>query len=169
MEPKTLASVVVVALSSLSAVSIAAAPETDEPISGVTVSSSGHGIPYGTSAGKDYLPWLKPTNDPEYGYSKSKPIEIGGFLEGRGNDWPDQYFSSLLGPNGEPTSFERVGSCCAFETKNPKIVQAGMKVGFLDVFKVTILGREPVLIYVTLYSEGRISAPKGFTTRGRGA
>src|SRR5258706_7715596 len=169
MDTKVLASYTAIVLSSLSVASMAAAPQKNNRIVGVTKSSTGHGITYGTSSDKDYLPWLKPTNDQEYGYSKSKPVEIGGFLEGRGNDWPAQYFSSLLGPNGEATTFERVGSCCAFQVKNPKITEAGIKVGFLDVFKVTIQGRDPVLIYVTLYAEGVISAPTGFTTRGKGA
>jgi hypothetical protein len=137
----------------------------DGGITAITKSSDGRGVPFGSSTDKSFLPWLKPTDDPSYGYSMDKPIEIGGFLEGRGNDWPAQYFSSLLGPNGEPTTYERVKSCCAFAVTNPKIVEAGIKTGFLDQFKVTIDGQEPVYLFVTLYTEGKILAPKGFTVR----
>lgn len=142
-------------------------PQDEGPV-GITKSSNGRGVPYGSSGDKDFLPWLKPTEDTDYGYSKEKPVEIGGFLEGRGNDWPAQYFSSLLGPNGEPTAFERVKSCCAFTATNPKIIEAGIKVGFLDEFVITIEGQAPVHVYVTLYSEGKIWAPKGFTVRANG-
>ena len=165
---KALVSAAALFIAAMSAASTAPDAPKDE-IVGTTKSASGHGIPYGTSSDKTFLPWLKPTTDPEYGYSKSKPVEIGGFLEGRGNNWSAQYFSSLLGPNGESTTFERVGSCCAFQLTDPKFVEDGMKVGLLDVFKVTVQGREAVYIYVTVYSEGKIAAPSGFTTRGKGA
>jgi hypothetical protein len=137
----------------------------EEELTAVTKSSTGRGIPYGSSTDQQFLPWLKSTEDPDYGYSEDKPVEIGGFLEGRGNDWPAQYFASLLGANGEPTSFERVKSCCAFAVTNPKIVEAGISTGFLDQFRVTVEGKDPVYVYVTLYTAGEIWAPKGFTTR----
>src|SRR5258706_10308555 len=121
MDTKVLASYTAIVLSSLSVASMAAAPQKNNRIVGVTKSSTGHGIPYGTSSDKDYLPWLKPTNDQEYGYSKSKPVEIGGFLEGRGNDWPAQDFSSLLGPICEATTLERVRGCCGLLMKKSQI------------------------------------------------
>jgi hypothetical protein len=136
-------------------------------LSGITKSGAGLGIPNGSSAGESYLEWLVPSDKADYGYTKENPVEIGGLLEGMGNAWPTQYFSSLLGPNGEPTRFERVKSCCGFEVRNPKILAEGIKVGFLDVYRVTIEGKEPVYIYMSLYSEERIFAPMGFTTRGK--
>jgi len=135
---------------------------------GITKSPSGKGVPNGSSSDEFYLEWLVPTTESDYGFTKAKPIAVGGFLEGKGSRWSAQYFSSLLGPNGEPTSFERVGSCCAFVITDPKLVEAGFSTGFLDTYRVTIEGvAEPVIIYVTLYSESRIYAPKGFTTRGK--
>ena len=156
-----------VLLIALAIVSSSPHAETKQVGSTGITTADGLGIPNGTSSGKDYLPWLKATDDADYGYTKEKPVEIGGYLEGMGNTWPSQYLSSLLGPNGEATSFERVKSCCRFAVTNPKILADGVKVGLLDVFKVTVEGKPPVLIYVTLYSEGIISAPKGFTTRGK--
>lgn len=140
----------------------------EEGPTGTTKSPDGRGIPFGSSTDGPFLTWLKPTDDSDYGYVQEKPVEIGGFLEGMGNEWPAQYFRSLLGPNGEATSFERVKSCCGFEVKNPKIIEAGIKVGFLDQFKVTVEGKTSIYIYVTLYTERKVSAPKGFTTRGSG-
>lgn len=148
-------------------ISVSSNEQAEGASTGITRSSTGRGVPYGSSADERFLPWLKASDDPGYGYTTDKPIEIGGLLEGRGNDWSSQYFSSLLGPSGEPTEFERVKSCCAFVLENPKIIDAGFKAGFLDKFKVTVEGQEPVYLYVTLYAEGKISAPKGFTTRGK--
>ena len=55
-----------------------------------------------------------------------------------------------------------------FAVTNPKILEAGIKSGALDQFKITVAGREPAYVYVTLYAAGAIWAPKGFTTRGGG-
>jgi hypothetical protein len=133
---------------------------------GLTVAENGKGIPNGSSREDNYLEWLKVSDDSDYGYSIEKPIQIGGFLEGHGNHWSSQYFRSLLGPNGEATTFERIKSCCAFKLNDPKYSTEGIKVGYLDAYKVTIEGAEPVTIYVSLYAEEQIFAPKGFTTRG---
>jgi hypothetical protein len=138
-----------------------------EPGEALTVVENGKGIPNGSSREDDYLEWLKTSDDSDYGYTKAKPIQIGGFLEGHGNHWSSQYFRSLLGPNGEATTFERIKSCCAFELNDPKYAMEGFKVGYLDAYQVTIEGAEPVTIYVSLYAEEQIFAPKGFTTRGK--
>jgi hypothetical protein len=126
----------------------------------------GLGLPNGSSEGEEYLTWLVPTDDHNYGYSQDQPVMIGGFLEGAGNRWSSQYFSSLLGPNGEPTRFERVSSCCGFRLSDPKFVAEGMDVGYLDEYRVAVDGADPVTIYVSLYAEAKVYAPKGFRTRG---
>ena len=142
---------------------------SDPPIiEGRTQSSEGKGLPNGSSADAKYLTWLVSTQDQEYGYTKEKPVQIGGLLEGAGHIWSRQYFASLLGPNGEPTQFERTGSCCGFALKDEKFTEEGFKVGFLDVYNVAIGDSPPVQIYVSLYGEERIYAPAGFTTRGAG-
>jgi hypothetical protein len=163
-----IASLALLSLLTVSASAAEPAPPKKEQVTGLTTSNLGLGIPNGSSSDEEYLKWLVPTTDAGYGYTKEKPVEIGGFLQGMGNRWPAQYFSSLLGPNGEPTHFERVKSCCGFPLSEPKLIDAGFKVGFLDVYRVTIQGKEPVLVYVSLYSESRIFAPAGFTTRGNG-
>ena len=142
---------------------------SDQPvIEARTQSSDGRGSPSGSSNDGKYLPWLVPTEDPEYGYTKTKPVQIGGFLEGAGHNWSAQYFASLLGPDGETTHFERIGSCCGFALDDEKFVAEGFKVGFLDVYDVVIGDSPPVKVYVSLYGEERIYAPAGFTTRGAG-
>ncbi|MGY0653050.1 hypothetical protein ACW7GZ_14565 [Luteimonas sp. A537] len=133
-----------------------------------TQSADGKGSPNGSSADEKYLSWLVPTQDQGYGYTKTKPVQIGGFLEGAGHSWSGQYFASLLGLGGEPTHFERVGSCCGFTLADERFVAKGLKVGFLDVYDVVIGDSPPVKIYVSLYGEERIHAPAGFTTRGAG-
>ena len=158
------------ALTLAALVASAAGPSTSTalaPGEGLTSSPTGKGLPNGSSSEEDYLDWLVPTQDPEYGYSKDKPVQVGGLLEGAGAPWSAQYLRSLLGPDGQATSFERVKSCCAFGVSDPKLVAAGVKVGFLDVYKVTVDNAPPVLIYVSVYEAGKIFAPKGFRTRGK--
>jgi len=134
----------------------------------LTVDESKKGLPNGNSENPDYLDWLEPTDDKEYGVTPEKPIEIGGLLEGAGNHWSSQYFSSILGPNGEKTEFERISTCCPFVVTNEAISKQGLKTGLLDVYLLSVANsNQKVRVYVSLYSEGKIYAPKGFTTRGK--
>ena len=133
----------------------------------VEATEPARGIPNGSSTDEEFLDWLKPTADAAYGVTKKHPVEIGGFLSGDGSRWSAQYFSSLLGPNGEPTRFERKGSCCGFKVTDPELVKQGFDIGLLDVYEVTIEGKPPIEVFVSLYGESEIFAPVGFTTRGK--
>ncbi len=99
------------------------------------------------------------STDPDYGYSESKPVSLGGFLRGTQYEGAHiQYFESLRGPNGEQVQVRRLGSCCAFE-------DASMPFGggLLDKYQLTYAGQtEPKIIFVNLYKFEKPMAPLGF-------
>ncbi|MCF6442123.1 hypothetical protein L1077_22100 [Pseudoalteromonas luteoviolacea] len=99
------------------------------------------------------------SNDPEYGYTENKPIELGGFLRGTKSAGAHiEYFEGLIGPNGEKVKVTRLGSCCAFEDKSMPF--GG---GMLDRYQLSYKGQEkPAIIYVNLYKFNKPLAPKGF-------
>ncbi|GEK10963.1 hypothetical protein [Pseudoalteromonas peptidolytica] len=100
------------------------------------------------------------SNDPEYGYTEKKPIELGSFLRGtKSASAHIEYFDGLIGPNGEKVKVTRLGSCCAFEDKSMPF--GG---GLLDRYQLTYEGQEkPAIIYVNLYKFNKPLAPKGFS------
>lgn len=96
------------------------------------------------------------TEDATYGYTEKNPIKVGGFDEGPKNE--RDYLNSLTGPNGEPISFKRQGSCCDFKTSNSPF---GM--GLLDIYRVTYSGKnDTITLYLNMYDKGKLKAPKGF-------
>ncbi|MGB2742634.1 MAG: hypothetical protein WBC60_18975 [Cognaticolwellia sp.] len=99
------------------------------------------------------------SQDPEYGYTSEKPIELGGFLTGTKSSGAHiEYFEGLLGPNGEQVNIQRLGSCCAFEDKTMPF--GG---GLLDRYQLTYEGQKaPAIIYVNLYKFNKPLAPQGF-------
>ena len=129
-----------------------------------TVEANHRGLPNGSSADPDFIGNLEVSREPTYG-SQQWPVTIGGFLSGDGHRWSKQYFASLLGPNGEPTTYERAGSCCGFQVDDEKLLADGIRTGFLDVYEVRVADGEPVRIYVSLYHEYKIFVPPGFTPR----
>lgn len=91
-----------------------------------------------------------------YGYSQDNPIKVGGVNNGPVME--RKYLNSLTGPNGEPVSFYRNGSCCPFETKN-----GFMGGGMLDIYSVTYEGKgDTVKLYINMYDSDKLMAPKGF-------
>lgn len=128
--------------------------------------SDGKGVPNGNSLASEFLDWLEPTDDPLYGVVPEKPILIGGYLEGRGGTWTAQYFSSILGPNGEQTEFERVGTCCAFSLTDQRLLDIGRKAGLLDVYQLVIPSTGvSTKVYVSIYEEGDVFILKGYAGR----
>jgi hypothetical protein len=94
--------------------------------------------------------------DETYGYSEKNAIKVGGFDQGPKNE--RDYLNSLTGPNGEPVTFERKGSCCQFKTANSPY---GM--GMLDMYRVSYRGKkDTVLLYINMYDKGKLKAPKDF-------
>lgn len=99
-----------------------------------------------------------PANDPTYAFTKQNPVKVGGMspLNQR------RYLNGLLGPNAEPLSYFRVGSCCAFKTPNSIFGDSGM----LDIYSVFWEGATDTLtIYINLYDEGNLRIPDGLTAK----
>lgn len=112
----------------------------------------------GCSSSKSSTPDAPTSNsvDETYGYSEKNAIKVGGFDQGPKNE--RDYLNSLTGPNGEPVSFERKGSCCQFKTANSPY---GM--GMLDMYRVSYRGKkDTVLLYINMYDKGKLKAPKDF-------
>ena len=95
--------------------------------------------------------------DDTYGLTGENPIKVGE------NSASNQrrYIASLAGPNGEVLSFNRTGSCCAYESENAIFGSA-----LVDVYEVTYEGlKEPILLYISFYDYETLLIPKGFTKR----
>ena len=97
--------------------------------------------------------------DPTYGYTEKNAIKVGGDFEGPANE--RKYLNSLTGPNGEKVSFDRLGSCCAFQTGN-----SSFGGGMLDRYAVTYEGKkDTVTLYLNMYDKAKLKAPLGFRFR----
>ncbi|OYQ32155.1 hypothetical protein CHU92_14745 [Flavobacterium cyanobacteriorum] len=91
----------------------------------------------------------------DYGYSEKNPVKVGGVANGPENE--RKYLDRLTGPNGETVTYIRLGSCCAFESKN-----GIMGMGMLDRYEITIEGKgEKKILYLNMYDKDELFAPKG--------
>lgn len=94
--------------------------------------------------------------DATYGFTEKNPIKVGGVENGPLNE--RQFLNSLSGPNGETVSYDRVGSCCEFATRNSPL--GG---GLLDMYKVSYEGKkDTVTMYLNMYDKAKLKAPVGF-------
>lgn len=96
----------------------------------------------------------------EYGFSETNPILVGGL----GGESPAAnehlYLTRLRGPEGQPVSYQRVGSCCAFPSPNGLFGDSGL----LDQYLVSYEGlAHPLSLYLDMYDPGEVRAPLGFT------
>lgn len=88
------------------------------------------------------------STDPSYGYTQGNAIRVGGDVFG-GPARARAYLDNLRGPNGETTSYERVGSVPHEAT-------------ILDAYTISGLA-QTVTLYVDQYSYETLRAPVGFT------
>ena len=101
------------------------------------------------------------SEDKSYGYTKRNPIKVGGVENSEGPLNERRYLNALAGPDGEPITYRRQGSCCQFKTENSPF--GG---GMLDIYEVTWEGRKsPVILYINMYDYGELKAPVGFTIK----
>ncbi|MGK0379769.1 MAG: hypothetical protein ACJA1Z_003597 [Patiriisocius sp.] len=101
------------------------------------------------------------STDPSYGLSPKNPIEVGNIGSGPKNE--RRYLNALSGPNGEPISYFRLGSCCAI--KSDKAIYG--KTVLLDNYGVTWEGADDTIsIYINMYDAGELKAPQGFRIGG---
>ncbi len=95
------------------------------------------------------------STDKKYGYESNHKTAIKvGKIENE-----QAFLKALLGPNGEPVQFRRLGSCCEFKSKT-----AAFGSGFLDKYEVYYQGlREPIVLYINAYDFETPKCPYGFT------
>jgi hypothetical protein len=95
------------------------------------------------------------SDDKSYGYTEKNPIKVGGSMrEGPKNE--RRFLNALSGPNGETLEYVRLGSCCAFQTKNSEFG------GLLDKYSVTYEGlKENLIIYINMYDSDTLKVPLG--------
>lgn len=99
--------------------------------------------------------------DAAYGYSKEYPVKVGGAMQQQGSLNERRYLNALAGPEGEPITYNRRGSCCHFKTRNSPL--GG---GLLDIYEVIVEGSyDTLLLYLNMYDAGPLMAPVGFTIK----
>jgi len=95
------------------------------------------------------------SKDKKYGYQPNHKtaIKVGKIENGYA------FLRALLGPNGEPVQFQRLGSCCQFKSK-----RAAFGSGFLDKYEVHYQGLDkPIVLYINGYDYETPKCPFGFT------
>ncbi len=124
-------------------------------ISGVTIGPEGRATPWGVSGGDPLAALEGPTLDPTYGYNPENPVRVGG-VEDEDNPESGQqgFLNALLGPQGQPIYYERIGSCCP----NPDF-------GMLDAFAITYegMGDAHLVLYLDAYHRAPLYVPVGLT------
>tara|TARA_R110000850_G_scaffold147130_1_gene269318 strand:- start:27193 stop:27621 length:429 start_codon:yes stop_codon:yes gene_type:complete len=99
------------------------------------------------------------SKDKTYGLTPENPVEVGGVGTSEGPLNERRYLNALTGPNGEPISYYRAGSCCPI--KSDKAI-FGDKV-MLDNYRVVWEGsKDTVSIFINMYDSGKLMAPVGF-------
>jgi hypothetical protein len=94
-----------------------------------------------------------------YGYSEREPVLLGGEGPETGPQRSRRYLNSLRGPNGELVSYERIGSCCHFETKN-----SAFGSGMMDKYALSYEGLSGTLVlFINMYDPGEPLIPQGLT------
>lgn len=96
--------------------------------------------------------------DEKYGFDKDYPINL--FYHNTANDSINQkrFFNALVGPNNEKITYEKVGVCCPFPSKNSVSGAA-----LLDIYEVKWTGQKvPLLLYLNRYERSPLLVPKGF-------
>jgi hypothetical protein len=93
--------------------------------------------------------------DPEYGYSKEKPVKVGPFCGLTGPGAEVAYFNTLRDEAGKPVTFARIGS-----------FGAGPDGDYLDGYEVRTSTNRKVVLYIDMYhptsDPKKQLAPKGF-------
>ncbi|WP_353234472.1 hypothetical protein [Diaphorobacter ruginosibacter] len=124
--------------------------------------AQGKGMPNGRSGrvGAPFTLLEGVSTDATYGYTQANAIKVGNGSTRSGPANQQAYLNALLAADGRVIEYERVGSCCYFESAD------GGTGGLLDVYSVALPDRgTPVLLYLNMYEAGVQLAPVGFTAR----
>lgn len=99
--------------------------------------------------------------DEKYAFNKDYPVNLGFENETYSPKNIVYFFNSLVGPNGEKISYEKIDTCCPFPTK-----KSVMGAGTLEIYQVTFEGTDKKLIlYLNIYEKGKVLCPKGFSIK----
>jgi len=160
--PSSLALVVFAVVTAFGCASQAPPRSEDQPKMVARTTFQGKGVPNGRSDSTEPFLRLQATaTDATYGHTPANPIKVGGFRTRLGSTREKMYLNALMGANGQPIEYERLGSCCAFSTPNG--MQGG---GLLDAFRITVQGqRKSSILYLNIYDEGDLLVPVGFSPR----
>lgn len=160
----------VAAAFAIASVSAAFAAEFEPPaqplphIASIT-KKNGKGIPNGSSdSAEPFFELEQLGTDPTYGYTPENPIKVGSEDLRKGSSREKFYLNALRSSTGQAIAFERIGSCCHFQTPHGMMDGTGM----LDVFKIIVPGVEqPRILYINMYdrNDGVLSSPMGFSIR----
>lgn len=150
-----------VTLGALAATVCASHPAPQQPEIVSRGTREGHGYPFGSSASGDAMTLTRAASSATYGYSPEEPVVVGSGVPEDGPGRERLYLRALRGPQGQPITFERRGSCCGFETENSPL--GG---GLLDVYELTYEGLgSPILLYLNMYDPGEALIPQRLTAR----
>jgi tetratricopeptide (TPR) repeat protein len=111
------------------------------------------------------LSLTKTADNKEYGFTSEKPIKVGkGPDGGPGNN--RAYLNLLRDAMGKPISYERKGSCCAYESKN-----GFMGMALLDHYEIKYLNekgkKKKASVYISFYDYEEPQILFGFKTVGQ--
>jgi len=121
------------------------------------------GWPYGESGRGTVQHLPSGAEDPDYGWTPSLPVPLGGSEWGESEVWDRQmsYLNSLWGPEGQILFYERLGSCCPFDHPG-----APLDRGTLDVYEIKWDGLvSPRHLYLDRFREGAVLLPAGLTSK----
>lgn len=105
---------------------------------------------------------VEKSSDNTYGYTEANPVKVGEVHNQSGPLNERRFLNALLGPNGQPVQYFRLGSFCHFKTPNGLVDNTG----FLDIYKVFWSGSKDTLsIYINMYDEGDPYIPTGLTAK----
>ena len=160
--PYSLALVVLAVVTAFGCASQSLPRSEDQPKIESRTTSQGKGVPNGRSDSTEPFLRLQATaTDTTYGHTPANPIKVGGTKLGPTRE--KMYLNALMGANGQPIEYERLGSCCHFSTPNG--IHGG---GLLDAFRITFQGqRKSSILYMNIYDEGDLLVPVGFSPRSR--
>jgi len=93
-----------------------------------------------------------------YGYSEKDAIRIGGGFGKSERIYG--YLNALRGPEGQKVHYDRIGSCCEFDTPSSPFEGKGL----LEVYEIDYEGLEaPRELYFNWYDESEPMIPAGLT------
>jgi len=90
--------------------------------------------------------------DPDYGYTSTAPIQLGGRSDGSVAERMHQYLDLVHSADEAELTAELIGDCCAPDTPDGRPLQ---------VFTVSQLGQRPYRLYVDGESEAPLYVPLG--------